>query len=146
MGNVASIFVRTEDATTTIVRQNGRRREMMTGEEFLSEAVSGMELNQQDYQITLHQYLTQRYASRYTNHQRTHNASSPNTTTNQSASLKDDKSKNASFNNSSEDQIILNLKGKKLKDIPSDIFYHDDMTSLDVSNNGKIIYIFIVIN
>lgn len=137
MGNISStVFGRAENAESS---RRDRDEEMMNAVDFISDAVVGMDLNHQDYQLTLHQYLSQRYANRYNsqNYQNTTTANANTTTTPSQPPIQSKGllSKNSSFNNSS-DLVILNLKGKKLKEIPVDVFQHDDITSLDLSNNG----------
>ena len=144
MGNISStVFGRADNSETSRSEE-----ESMSAVDFISDAVVGMDLNHQDYQLTLHQYLSQRYANRYnsqnyqdTQHQqqrhrtdtRTNAPAESNVPLSQQKNLL---SKTSSFNNSS-DLVILNLKGKKLKEIPRDVFNHYDITSLDLSNNGK---------
>lgn len=147
MGNISSILGRSGDANNTRNNlgydENGRRQ-VLTAEDFISEAVAGMELNHQDYQLTLHQYLSQRYADRYNNTQYDHiqrqhqqqRQRSHETRTTETAS-KESLSKNASYSQST-DLIILSLKGRKIKDVPPELFYHDEVTSLDLSNNGTL--------
>jgi hypothetical protein len=144
MGNISSVLGRGDDENL----RNGRDtddRQGLSGEDFISEAVASLELNHQDYQLTLHQYLSQRYADRYNNTQYEHNnrdnqqqrQRSHETPTN--AAIQQNKetlSKNASFSQSKE-LIILNLKGKKIKIVQPELFYHDEVTSLDLSNNGN---------
>ena len=145
MGNISSVLGRGGDYN---FRDNSRddredgRRQVLTGEEFISEGVAGMELNHQDYQLTLHQYLSQRYADRYSNtqyeynHQQQRQRSHETGTNTVIQQNKETLSKNASYSQST-DLIILSLKGKKIKDVPLELFYHDEVTSLDLSNNGK---------
>lgn len=145
MGNISSVLGRAGDdnfrGNSRDDREDGRRQ-VLSGEDFINEAVAGMELNHQDYQLTLHQYLSQRYADRYSNTQYEYNhrqqrqrshETERNTAIQQN---KETLSKSASYIQST-DLIILNLKGKKIKDVPLEIFYHDEVTSLDLSNNGK---------
>ena len=147
MGNISSVLGRADDS-----RNNSQddRDEILRAEDFISEAVSGMELNHHDYQMTLHQYLSQRYADRYSNtqyeynqqnqqqqqqqRQRSHEAQVAQVAAQQQQ--KESLSKHASFSQST-DLIILSLKGKKIKDVPPELFYHDEVTSLDLSNNGN---------
>jgi Leucine-rich repeat (LRR) protein len=143
MGNISSVLGRGGDdnSRNNSDGENGRRQ-VLTGEDFISESVAGMELNHQDYQLTLHQYLSQRYADRYNNtqydytqtqqQQRQRSHETPTTNSNNKETL----SKHSSYTQST-DLIILSLKGKKIKDVPADLFYHDEITSLDLSNNGK---------
>lgn len=152
MGNISSVIGRAgednsrgNDAGLT---EEERRRQLLTAEDFLSDAVAGLELNNHDYQNYLHLYLSQRYAERYTNttydyNQRLRTHETPTTTTSVNAASseqihqnKEPLSKNSSFNQSG-DLIVLNLKGKKLKEVPLELFYHDEVTSLDLSNNGN---------
>lgn len=134
MGNVSSIFVREEPDR----RRNGSE------DEFGNETVSGLELNHQDYQLTLHQYLSQRYAERYN----TSNYYDQQQTQAQAQEQQRQRSHEAavehkqgalssSFNQSNGELVLLSLKGKHLKEVPSELFYHDDITNLDLSNNGK---------
>lgn len=158
MGNISSVIGRGDasaEADGSVVGQD---------EEFISEAVAGLELNHHDYQVTLHQYLSQRYAERYTNtnyeyiqqrlrtHQTSTNTSTTSTANTSTAAntantsteqlnqqVKEPLSRNSSFNQSG-DLIVLSLKGKKLKEVPLELFYHDEVTSLDLSNNGTLSY------
>ena len=141
MGNISSVLGRADDS-----RNNSQddRDEILRAEDFISEAVSGMELNHHDYQMTLHQYLSQRYADRYSNTQYEYNQQQQQQQRQRSHEAqvaaqqqqKESLSKNASFSQST-DLIILSLKGKKIKDVPPELFYHDEVTSLDLSNNGN---------
>lgn len=143
MGNISSVLGRGGEENLRNERDRDGRQGL-SGEDFISEAVAGLELNHQDYQLTLHQYLSQRYADRYNNTQYSHNnrdthqnrQRSHETQTNSTIQQnKETFSKNSSFNQSKE-LIILNLKGKKIKDVQPELFYHDEVTSLDLSNNG----------
>lgn len=148
MGNISSIIGRGGGADEQIHdhehEDNRRRREVLRGEDFISDGVAGLELNHHDYQMTLHQYLSQRYAERYTNttyeytqqRLRTHETQSANSAQGGQNQTKEPLSRNSSFNQSG-DLIVLSLKGKKLKEVPLELFYHDEVTSLDLSNNGK---------
>ena len=136
MGNIGSVFARDD------VNNYSQRRQ--DEEEFVREAVAGLELNHQDYQLTLHQYLTQRYADRYnTNTTNYQNAQEQNHQRQRSHETPTDSDQQkpialaSSFNQSNGDLILLSLKGKNLKDIPTELYYHDDITNLDLSNNGK---------
>ena len=141
MGNISSVRGRAggDNARNNFEQNENGRRQVLTAEDFISESVSGMELNHQDYQLTLHQYLSQRYADRYNNTQYEHvqrQQDQQRQRSHETQTNKESLSKNTSYSQST-DLIILSLKGKKIKDVPPELFYHDEVTSLDLSNNGK---------
>lgn len=139
MGNIASTFGRSED----FVRQDDEYEEALDSGIFLEEPRS-VDFN--DYQQTLHQYLSQRYANRYNAANITNNNTNAHQRTNQPADTATTrpapptalKSKNTSFNRSN-DILVLSLKGQKLTAVPRELFHHSDVTSLDLSDNGNII-------
>ncbi len=133
MGNVTSVFGRDEPERHS--------RNALSEEEFVNEAVAGLELNNQDYQLTLHQYLSQRYAERYNTNNFEQNQQDQGQQRQRSHEIAADHKLNglsSSFNQSNGELVLLSLKGKHLKEIPQELFYHDDITNLDLSNNGKL--------
>lgn len=140
MGNISSVLGRGGEENLRNERDTDGRQGL-SGEDFISEAVAGLELSHQDYQLTLHQYLSQRYADRYNNTQYEHNNNQRQRSheTQTDVTIQQNRetlSQNASFNQS-KDLIILNLKGKKIRTVLPELFYHDEVTSLDLSNNGN---------
>lgn len=150
MGNVSSVFRGNEVESA----DQNRRNTATTGtapslssdinaHEFLSiqERNAQIELNGHDYQMTLHQYLSQRYAERYTNTQYddyNHRQRSHEIQANQQQLLQQQQQQKGALSssfNKSQDLILLSLKGKKLKEVPREIFDHSEITSLDLSNN-----------
>lgn len=154
MGNISSALGRAgeENFRENSRDENGNERsQTLSGEDFISDSVSGSELNHHDYQMTLHQYLSQRYADRYNNSQyelvqlqqqqpqqphQQRQRSHENQTNSEIQQNKETLTKSSSFSQST-DLIVLSLKGNKIKEVPPELFFHDEVTSLDLSQNGN---------
>lgn len=94
------------------------------------------------YQQTLHQYLSQRYAHRYTNRQRTyqqqqtHQAHQAHQTQN-APPTKTPRARLSSVGEQSAETIALVLKRQSLAEVPLEVCTQTEITSLDLSSNGN---------
>ncbi len=121
MGNIASIVQRRNS------RQEGEEDDnSIDARSFLQES----SIDYADYQNTLHQYLSQRYAYRYNNRQRTYQQ----TPDRHSTILRDSRSQGSISN---IDVIALVLKRQNLTEVPLEVFTQTEITSLDISQNSK---------
>lgn len=120
--------------TSTVQRRNSRQDEQdqetnsIDARSFLQDS----SIDYADYQQTLHQYLSQRYAHRYNNRQRTYQQAA--TQDRRDSGIKDSCSQ-GSINNG--EVISLVLKRQNLNEVPAEVFTQTDITSLDLSQNSK---------
>lgn len=104
---------------------------VMDARAFLQEA----NVDYADYQQTLHQFLSQRYADRYISRQRSYQQQQQQERRNSfesGQSLKESRSKAAST-----EVVALILKQQNLEQVPLEVFAQTDVTSLDLSGNSK---------
>jgi hypothetical protein len=124
MGNIAS----------TVQRRNTQPEERedsnnsIDARSFLQDS----NIDYADYQQTLHQYLSQRYAHRYNNRQRTYQQTAPS---DRNDSIIKESRSQTSISNS--EVIALVLKRQNLDEVPAEVFNQTEITSLDLSNNSK---------
>lgn len=121
MGNTASSVSRRNSQ-----QEGEEERNSIDARSFLQES----SIDYADYQQTLHQYLSQRYAHRYNSRQRTYQQPQEQ---NESV-IKESRSQGSI---ASSEVIALILKRQNLSEVPLEVFNQTDITSLDLSGNGK---------